>query len=189
MGRPKAWLPFGEEVLLQRVVRVLQPVFDPIVVVAAVGQVLPELSNSIIVARDDREYLGPLNGLVAGLSVLKGKAEIAFVSSCDAPFLSAEFAVRIVERLEGNSICMPELDGIKHPLAAAYRAEVVEMARDHINNGRLRLLALTEVLPTRFLSGDDLADFDPTMNLRNVNTPEEYEAALRELPQAPAGPA
>ena len=37
MGRPKAWLPFGDEVLLQRVVRRIAEAAWPIAVVAAPG--------------------------------------------------------------------------------------------------------------------------------------------------------
>jgi len=43
MGRPKATLPFGGEVMRQRVVRILGEVVTPLVVVAAPEQVLPEL--------------------------------------------------------------------------------------------------------------------------------------------------
>ena len=35
MGQPKAWLPFGGETMLARVVRILGGVVDPIVVVAS----------------------------------------------------------------------------------------------------------------------------------------------------------
>lgn len=53
MGQPKAWLPIGGEVFLQRVVRVLSEVVSPIVVVAAAGQDLPELPAEIVIARDE----------------------------------------------------------------------------------------------------------------------------------------
>ena len=44
MGRPKAWLPFGpDEVMLQRVVRLVREVVGPVVVVAAPEQELPML--------------------------------------------------------------------------------------------------------------------------------------------------
>ena len=43
MGRPKALLPFGPEVMLERVVRILSAVARPIVVVAAPDQELPPL--------------------------------------------------------------------------------------------------------------------------------------------------
>ncbi|HUR55514.1 MAG TPA: NTP transferase domain-containing protein, partial [Gemmataceae bacterium] len=43
MGRAKAWLPFGGETMLQRVVRVVGEVVSPVVVVAAAGQDVPPL--------------------------------------------------------------------------------------------------------------------------------------------------
>ncbi|MCA9117229.1 MAG: NTP transferase domain-containing protein, partial [Planctomycetaceae bacterium] len=41
MGQPKHLLPFGDETMLQRVVRTLSAVVSPVVVVAARGQQLP----------------------------------------------------------------------------------------------------------------------------------------------------
>ena len=52
MGRPKAWLPFGDEVMLTRVVRRLAEVVAPIVVVAAPGQEVPALPAEVEVVRD-----------------------------------------------------------------------------------------------------------------------------------------
>ena len=60
MGVPKATLPFGPETMLQRVVRLLSTVVDPIVVVAARDQQLPELPSGVINTVDEREQRGPL---------------------------------------------------------------------------------------------------------------------------------
>src|SRR5437764_13948831 len=70
MGSPKATLPFGPELMLQRVVRLLGSVVRPIIVVAAPGQELPPLPADVIVARDEREQRGPLEGLAAGLAAV-----------------------------------------------------------------------------------------------------------------------
>jgi molybdenum cofactor guanylyltransferase len=184
MGRPKAWLPFGDEVLLQRVVRILSEVVHPIVVVAAPGQDLPLLPESIRVVRDEREYLGPLNGLAEGLAVLDGLAEIAYLSSCDVPFLRPAFVRRVVERLGNSFVCMPEVGGYKHPLAAAYRVSVVPVVKRLLSENRLRPAFLAELVPTCLLHEADLTDVDPDLSsLRNVNTPEEYEAARRDAGQ------
>ena len=53
MGRPKFSLPFGEEVLLQRVCRILSGVVSPIVVVAAADQEVPGLPDGVRVVRDE----------------------------------------------------------------------------------------------------------------------------------------
>ena len=59
MGRPKATLPFGPELMLQRVVRLLATIVHPIVVVAAPGQQLPPLPPQILLARDERTAARP----------------------------------------------------------------------------------------------------------------------------------
>lgn len=181
MGRPKAWLPFGDEVLLQRTVRILQEVVDQIVVVAAPDQELPKLPLPILIARDDREFLGPLNGLVAGLMAVEDGADVAYLSSCDVPFLRPQFVRRVIDRLGTADICMPEVGGFRHPLAAAYRRTVLPTARSLVAAEKLRPIALTELLPTQLLQKTDFYDVDPElMSLRNVNTPEGYAIALRD---------
>jgi molybdenum cofactor guanylyltransferase len=179
MGRSKAWLPFGPETMLQRIVRVMGEVVESIIVVAAPNQQLPKLSKSVIIAHDDRPNLGPLSGFAAGLAVLKGRATVAYLSSCDVPFLLPAFVRRVVQRLGSAQICLPEVGGHSHPLAAAYGIDVLPAARALLAEGQLRLLSLADRLPVTILTTDDFADVDPTCSsLRNVNSPDEYEAAL-----------
>jgi molybdopterin-guanine dinucleotide biosynthesis protein A len=50
-----------------------------------------------------------------------------------------------------------------------------------LGEGRLRPFFLFEAVPTRVVGEAELQDVDPTFQtLRNLNTPEDYEAALRE---------
>ncbi|HVL14237.1 MAG TPA: hypothetical protein VM529_16825 [Gemmata sp.] len=52
--------------------------------------------------------------------------------------------------------------------------------RELLAANRLRPVFLFDAVPTRVLEPHDLADIDPDFaSLRNLNTPEEYEAALR----------
>src|SRR5437667_9469264 len=87
MGRPKAWLPFGDELMLPRVVRLLSEAVSPIVVVAAPGQDVPPLPDDVQIVRDAEQGRGPLQGLLAGLHALQGRADAAYLSSCAVPFL------------------------------------------------------------------------------------------------------
>ncbi|HVY44942.1 MAG TPA: NTP transferase domain-containing protein, partial [Minicystis sp.] len=87
MGRPKAWLDFGGEPLLTRVVRRLSAACTPVVVVAAADQELPPLGPDVRVARDAVVGRGPLVGIAGGLAALGADADAAFVSSTDAPFV------------------------------------------------------------------------------------------------------
>jgi molybdopterin-guanine dinucleotide biosynthesis protein A len=180
MGRPKAWLPFGDELMLQRVVRVLREVVEPVVVVAAPGQDVPPLPAGVEIVRDEVEGRGPLQGLAAGLVALKTDA--AYLSSCDVPFLLPAFVRKMVELLGESSVAVPKGDGFHHPLAAVYRTSVLPVVRDLLAADRLRPVFLFDSVPTRIVEPHELADVDPTFqSLRNLNTPEDYETALREL--------
>src|SRR5688572_16572520 len=121
MGSSKAMLPFGAETMLQRVVRLLGTVASPLAVVGAPGQPLPELPADVILARDEHEDRGPLEGLRAGLKALPGSVELAYVTSCDVPLLVPGFVLRMIDLLGDYDIAVVEIDGFAHPLSAVYR--------------------------------------------------------------------
>jgi len=185
MGRPKAWLPFGDELLLPRVVRILSEVVEPVVVVAAPGQEVPLLPAGVAVVRDPVEHQGPLRGLATGLEALRGKADAAYLSSCDAPLLRPGFVRRVVASLGEAAIAVPRTVGYFHPLAAAYRIEpVLAAARSLLAADRRRSVDLFEFVPTLVLGPDAFAEVDPVLaSLRNVNTLEDYAAALSDAGQ------
>jgi molybdenum cofactor guanylyltransferase len=179
MGRPKAWLPVGGETMLARVVRLLGGVVSPLVVVAAPEQELPPLAAEIVLVRDPERGRGPLVGIAAGLAALVGKADAAYVSSCDVPLLRPAFVRRMIDLLGEHVTCVPEVGGYRHPLAAVYRVEVAIVAAELLAADRLRPAFLFDRVPTRIVTAEDFADIDPEgESLRNLNTPEEYERAL-----------
>jgi molybdopterin-guanine dinucleotide biosynthesis protein A len=182
MGRPKALLPFGAELMAQRVVRLLREAVSPVAVVAAPEQAVPELPAGIQIVRDEQRGRGPLQGLAAGLAVLEGRVDAAYVSACDVPFLRPAFVRRLVELIGQDAICVPRIGDLYHPLAALYRLEVSHVVRDLLAADRLRPTLLFEAVPTRVVGPNDMADVDPTFQtLRNLNTPADYEAALQDL--------
>jgi molybdopterin-guanine dinucleotide biosynthesis protein A len=184
MGRPKAWLPVGHETMLGRVARILSGVVQPIVVVAAPDQQVPPLSAEIGIVRDEEKGRGPLQGLAAGLAALQGRADAAYLSGCDVPFLQPAFVTRLIQLIGAEQICVPHLDGYHHPLAAIYRLDVLPAVQRLLAANRLRPVFLFDEVPTRVVEANELSAVDPTFQtLRNLNRPEDYEAALRELNQ------
>ena len=179
MGLPKATLPFGPELMLQRVARLLGEVVGPLVVVAAPGQDLPPLPGGILIVRDRRQGRGPLEGLAAGLTALQGTAEAAFATSCDAPLLRPAFVRRVCQLRGEAQIAVPKIDGYHHPLAAVYRLEVLPHVEALLAEDRLRPFFLFERVPTREISAEELADVDPRLeSLLNLNQPRDYFEAL-----------
>lgn len=182
MGAAKLALPFGDETLLSRVVRLLGEAVRPIVVVAAADQPLPPLPHDVHVVRDEEPGRGPLEGLRVGLAALQGQVEAVYATSCDAPLLVPALVLRLVELLAHDSaseIIVPR-DGRNHyPLAAAYRTSVLPQVETLLKADRLRLGGLLELCPTHEVPVEELRPFDPELaTLLNCNLPADYFAAL-----------
>lgn len=180
MGRPKFSLPFGDEVLLQRVCRILSEVVSPIVVVAAADQEIPDLQDDVSIVRDEYESLGPLAGIATGLDALRDRADAAFVTSCDAPLLQPAFVQRLIELLGDHDVAAPTDGQYDHVLSAVYRPVLADHARRLLAEDRRRPLFLLEETKSLRIHVDELRDVDPNLDsLRNVNTPEDYDGVLK----------
>ncbi|MGN6174812.1 MAG: molybdenum cofactor guanylyltransferase, partial [Streptosporangiaceae bacterium] len=186
MGTPKAALEWHGSTLLRRTVGILARVTDgPVVVVRAPGQELPLLPAQTEVVDDPREGLGPVQGLAAGLTALTDRAEIAFVSSTDMPFLHPAFVRRVLRAVqEGADVGLPVARGYPQPLAAAYRVALAPVATKLVAEERLRPAFLFEECVVDRLDEDALradpvlAAFDPGIeSVVNVNEPADYQAA------------
>lgn len=182
MGRPKAWLPFGPERLLQRVVRLVGSAADPVVVVAAPGQELPPLPEPVALVRDPVADGGPLQGLAAGLAALPPSIEMAYLTATDVPLLQPAWITHLAGRIGPHDLAMPEAQGFPHPLAALYRrSTVLPAALALLAADRRRPVFLAETLRARILDEPELRMIDATLGtLRNLNTPEDYHVALRD---------
>jgi molybdenum cofactor guanylyltransferase len=182
MGRSKAWLPLGDERMLQRVVRLAGLAASPIVVVGAPGQELPALPADVIVARDKVAGRGPLQGLATGLSALTDDAELVYVTSTDAPFLEPLWVEHLAKLSGGYDLVVPYVDGRHHPLAAVYRRRsVLPVIKGLLRDDRLRPTLLVETVQTRLVSEQELRSVDPELrSLINLNFPDDYSKALRE---------
>ncbi len=186
MGVPKATLPFGPETMLQRVVRLLGTVVSPIVAVAAREQSLPDLPEGVIVARDEREAKGPLEGLRAGFRALPDSVELAYATSCDVPLLVPGFVERMIELLGDQDIAVMEIDGFPHPLSAVYRRSILPHIEGLLAKDRLRPVFLFDAVRTRRVRAEEMVSVDQELRtLRNLNTREDYLAALSDAGYQP----
>jgi molybdenum cofactor guanylyltransferase len=190
MGTPKAALEWHGSTLLRRTVGILARVTDgPVVVVRAPGQDLPPLPPATEVVDDPQEGLGPVQGLAAGLAAVADRAEVAFVSSTDMPFLHPAFVRRVLRAAqEGADVGLPVARGYPQPLAAAYRTALATVAERLVAEQRLRPAflfdecAVTRLDEAALRADPVLAALDPGLDsVVNVNSPADYRAA-RERP-------
>jgi molybdopterin-guanine dinucleotide biosynthesis protein A len=186
MGSPKANLEWHGSTLLRRVTGIIARCVDgPVVVVSAPGQQLPALDPTVEVVEDAREYRGPLQGLAGGLEAIDGRAAVAYVSSTDLPLLHPAFVQCVVGSLDDQlDVVLPEIDGYRQPLAAAYRIELLGLVQELIAAHRLRPAFLFERCRVLKMSDRDLlADsalgrLDPALkSVSNLNEPADYQRA------------
>ncbi len=180
MGRAKALLPFGDELMLQRVCRILREVVPRLFVVAARKQELPKLPPDVIIVRDEYESLGPLAGIATGLGAARATCDAAFVTACDVPLLNPAFIELMFELLTDHAAAVPTDGEHVHVLSGVYRTELEATARQLLNDDRRRPLFLIEESNALLVPDSDLRNVDPQLHsLRNTNTPDDYSAALR----------
>ena len=180
MGSDKASLVLGGRTLLQRTVDALSQVATQIVVVRAAGQQLPALSSqsSITVVEDPIDGQGPLIGIAEGLRAVS--CEIAIVVACDMPFLRPRLLRMLVERASaGRRFVVPIYLGRPQPLCSAFRRDALEVIDAQIAAGERKIMAVAGVLDADRVPSEHWTAADPDgRSFENVNTPEEFEAAL-----------
>jgi molybdopterin-guanine dinucleotide biosynthesis protein A len=186
MGSPKAALEWHGSTLLWRTVAIVGRATDgPVVVVRAPGQELPALPLGTDVVDDPAEGQGPVQGIAAGLAALADRAEVAFVSSTDLPFLHPAFVRRVVQTAaDGADVGLPVARGFRQPLAASYRTALAAAAERLVRERRLKPAFLFEqctvvMLDETALRADPLVGaLDPALDsVVNVNGPDDYRAA------------
>jgi len=190
MGAAKALLPFGPELMLQRVVRLLSDAVSTVVVVAAPDQHLPPLPPGVHVAHDTHPGSGPLGGIYTGMKYLAGVTgaggeviESVYATSCDSPFLSPAFVRYMVGCLKGRDAAVPMEQKFLHPLAAAYQLSLLPAAEKLMEAGRMRPVFLFENadvarIPLTQLAADLQSDDPGLKTLTNMNDPAAYVQAL-----------
>jgi molybdenum cofactor guanylyltransferase len=187
MGKPKAALPFGDSTLLGRTVETLLSCTHPVVVVARDARQIEEelppvpLETDIIHDAEEHRGQGPLAGLLAGLEHVAGRCAAVFLTGCDVPFLTPAAVEWLAERLDGHDLVIPEVSGVLQPLCAIYSTSLAPAVRKLLATEDRSLHGLANTAKARILPEAEVKAFDPSLCfLRGVNSPEEYQAALRD---------
>lgn len=189
MGRPKAWLPLGDETLLHRVARILGAACPVVVVVASPGQSLPTLPDGVVRVDDPAERAGngPLVGALTGMRTLvERRAELAYLGAVDAAWISTGHVEAMLAALEGDpslQAVVPESPPhlgerrIVHATSGAVRLPVAcDAAAALVEAGTRALMRLFDELDARRVAPSSLPDPDA---LRPCNTPQDHAAAQR----------
>jgi molybdopterin-guanine dinucleotide biosynthesis protein A len=161
----------GHTTAVEHVVDILAERCQPIFVVTAPGQSVPQLSAQVV--RDDVRGGGQLSAIGRGLrAAADAGAKYAFVASVDATILSADVIDLLAARAaQGDADIVLPWDGSNHYLAAVYRTELASVVDDLVAAGERGILALVaRVDSQRVVIGDagSPVEAKPTSGLRSL---------------------
>lgn len=177
MGQDKTLMSLHNETLIERTVKELQNVASEIIV--ASNDTSKYNLPGLIEVPDAFPGAGPLGGMHAGLTAVRH--EYAFVVSCDMPLFSSELASYLLERRHGFDVVVPEIYGCLEPLCAVYAKSCLAAIEKCLHAGIRQVFQFypeVKVLKIGELELSTLGKIDELFC--NLNTPEDYQALVRE---------
>jgi molybdopterin-guanine dinucleotide biosynthesis protein A len=178
LGRDKALEKVDSQSLIQRVIFQLSSFSSEIIVVTARGKFFPLFAGSprFRVVADAYPAKGALVGLVTGLAA--SRAEYNLVVACDMPFLNPALLRYMLGLAAGFDLVVPRLEGMVEPLHAVYAKSCLAPLERLLEQGKLRIDALFELVRVRYLEADEIDRFDPKhLSFFNVNTEADLAKA------------
>lgn len=171
MGQDKAGLLIGKKTFLQQIEENLKDA-DEILLSVKDRRDYPEIGARHI---EDREAdKGPLMGLC---SVLKECSyDKVWVMSCDMPLVNWVTAQELEHYLtDGVDAVIPvDRTGKKYVLCAWYRKSTLEILKEQLESGDLKVKHLLGRLRVCYVAVEGLSD--GSHKFQNINTREEYQA-------------
>jgi molybdopterin-guanine dinucleotide biosynthesis protein A len=182
MGSDKALMRLGGRPLILRALELAEAVTKDVKIVgdpekfATFGKVVQD----IYAAR------GPLGGIHAALR--HSTTEYNLILGVDLPFVPASFLSFLVSATKSSeaTVTVPSAGGYLQTLCAIYRKTFVEPAEAALAAGRNKIDALFSNISIRVVDEQETsaAGFNTSM-FRNLNTPQDWEAAKREFETRP----
>ena len=174
LGTDKAFLTLGGQTLIERVLRTMRGLVDDVVIVTNDRPRYAHLGARMI--GDVYPGKASLGGIYSGL--LAAQHDRGLVVGCDMPFLNAGLLRYMLSLAETNHVVIPRYGTYLEPLHAIYTKRCLEGMRQLIERDELRISKVFCDAPTRYVSGEEIALFDPDkLSFFNINTPEDLDQA------------
>lgn len=174
MGQTKAFLPIGNQTEIEHLTEFAKTLTDKVMIVTNDFDEYKHLDAQLV--EDIRKGYGPLAGLEAALTA--SSTEVNFVIACDMPFVNKDLLQAILSELGEYDVAIPRINGLHHPLFAAYRKSTLPILKETLDECHKKIMIYLNKLKIKWLTESELPNFDDTAFF-NMNNPEEYEEAKR----------
>jgi molybdenum cofactor guanylyltransferase len=178
MGTDKAFVVLDGRSLMDRALALAQAV-DPGARIVGSREKFGRFGD---VVEDEFPDHGPLAGIHAALRV--SPTDLNLMLAVDMPFVPVQFLQYLVGKARGGTatVTVPRAAGAWQPLCAVYRRHFAAIAQPALQASRNKIDPLFAQCEVEVLDESELnqAGFS-TEIFRNLNTPEELDAARPEL--------
>jgi molybdopterin-guanine dinucleotide biosynthesis protein A len=179
MGTDKALLKVGDEKIIEKIVRLIQPLFKNVLIITNTPTDYDFLK--IPLYEDIYKHRGPLSGIHSGL--VHSTTEKNFIISCDLPFLSEQL-IRYVVEYDSNKPVRYCFTANRHNyLAGIYSKEIISDV-ERILSGGIRTSDKKEKLysvknlfnniEAEIILVEKLSFYSDELFF-NINTPEDFK--------------
>jgi len=171
-GSNKAVAPWRGQTLTGSAVRRLCDIFPRVLVVGKNPELVAGLNDCARFVSDDSEQSHPLVGIVAALR--DSETDRIFVTACDMPLVDPALIRAVCDASSGYAVTTALWDGHPQPLFGVYSKECLGVMRLLLKEKR-PVRELFNIVRTRFLSQEEIADIDPAgRSFLDIDTPEDY---------------
>jgi molybdopterin-guanine dinucleotide biosynthesis protein A len=172
-GENKALVAVEGVPLIERVANVLGSVFHRVVLVTNSPDEYKHLRLPMF--EDLVKGLGPLGGILTGLSVITEEA--GFLVACDMPFLNPAL-IRYMSQIRGTfHVVVPRIRGDFETLHALYSRQCLPALWRFIHAGEYQVFRFFQEVTVRYVEEDEIRSHDPGLrSFININRPEDLVA-------------
>jgi molybdopterin-guanine dinucleotide biosynthesis protein A len=169
-GKNKALVAVEGVPLIERVADVLGSVFHRVVLITNSPDEYKHLHLPMF--EDLVKGLGPLGGIVTGLSVITEEA--GFLVACDMPFLNPSL-IRYMIRIRGPfHVVVPRIRGDLETLHALYSRQCLPALWKFVHAGEYQVFRFFMEAPVRYVEEGEIRSHDPDLrsfiNINDLNT-------------------
>ncbi len=175
-GRNKALVEMNGTRLIERVIRVIEPLFEHLIIITNTPRDYAYLKLPLV--EDVIKGLGPLGGIFTGLQTMSDEA--GFFVACDMPFLNGQLIHHMMDVMEGFDVVVPKVDWKIEALHAIYTKRCIPVIKALIDKQDYQIIKIFQSVRVRYLSKEEIRDFDPELtSFFNINRPEELLTAAK----------
>lgn len=168
MGTDKGLLPLGGKPFVSHIYEAVKPIVGENIVIVSSNADYDFLGYTRI--EDIVQDKGPVGGIYTALQ--HSKTKLNFILSVDAPLVSTELLLWILENQDGSyQMTQVQLQDKAYPLIGIYDRSLVSIFDENTKKDRLRLRqVIKEIKHQTLLIPEKWSD-----QVQNINTPEEYQ--------------